>query len=148
MSRRRSIRATLAAQMNTFFLAYILHLLRPRTWTARAPREVPTTRSADDPTFFSPPGAVSHTQIIRCYHDLAQRLRQLLPPTCTWLGSSDVQITDATAFSSGGFAEVWRGSIQGLPVVVKSFRCYSSPEFDSADIGIVSPRRSTQLGQH
>ena len=62
-----------------------------------------------------------------------QALRRLVPV---------VEIVDTAPFASGGSSEVWRGTFQGRPVAVKSLRCYSSPEFVPAEIGIVSLSRS------
>ena len=138
----RSIKATLAAKVNVFVLFHFFHLLhRPRTWRTRAQaqgEEVPITDFADAPVFASPPELIPPTQVVQDYYDLAQRLRQLLSPICSWLESEDVQIVDTTAFSSGGSADTWRGLVRGLPVAIKSLRCYSSPEFDPAEVGIVS----------
>lgn len=146
---RRSTKARLTEMVNTFFLSHLLRLLyRPYIWRTRARGETPTTDFVNDPTFESPSGLALHTKVIQSYYDLAHRLRHLLPPTCSWLESGDVQIVDAIAFSSGGFAEVWKGSVQGLSVVVKSLRCYSDPGFDSAELGIVSLHRSAQIDQH
>jgi serine/threonine protein kinase len=52
------------------------------------------------------------------------------------LGAGDVQITETAPFSSGSFSDIWRGSFEGRDVVVKSLRCYSSPGFDPAEVGI------------
>lgn len=98
--------------------------------------------TGDAPSSTSPSGSTLAVTVIqhgrKCYYNLAQRLRQLLPSSCKWLESDDVQITATTAFSSGAFSEIWKGSLQGSPVAVKSLRCYSSPEFDPAEVGIVS----------
>jgi hypothetical protein len=78
------------------------------------------------------------------HHELARRLRPVLPPACNWLGSGDIWITDTLPPSPGRFPEVWRGSLEGLLVSTKSFRFYSSPEFDCAEVGKVA-RVSGQL---
>ena len=67
-----------------------------------------------------------------------------LPSIITFLG--DVQILETSAFASGGFAELWRGSFQGQLVAIKSLRRYSSQEFDSAEVGIVSSYQPVRLG--
>ena len=96
------------------------------------------SRSPPDSTL--PSTLIEHER--KNYHELAQPLHRLLPQACNRLESSDVRITDRTPFSLGGFSEVWHGSLQGLRVAVKSLRLYSSPEFDPAEVGIVSPRQS------
>ncbi|KAF9793040.1 kinase-like domain-containing protein [Thelephora terrestris] len=70
------------------------------------------------------------------YHELAQRLQRLSPPESNWYGPGSVQIVDAAPFASGGFSDVWKGTFQNRTVAVKSLRCYSSPEFDPAEVGI------------
>ena len=91
---------------------------------------IPSELNQDDPHFF---------------YKLAQRLRQLLPSFLNWLGSGDVQILETSAFASGGFAELWRGSFQGQLVAIKSLRRYSSQDFDSAEVGIVSSYQPVRL---
>lgn len=70
------------------------------------------------------------------YYSLAQRLRKLLPPNLNVLGAGDVQFTETAPFSSGGSSDVWKASFEGRDVAVKSLRCYSSPDFDPAEVGI------------
>lgn len=148
MGRPIKFKATVVARMNAFFLCHFFHFLyRPRMRRAKPQGEKVQTPHSADPSSFQPPQAstlpskaVQHES--RTYYDLAQRLRQLLPPNCNWLGSNDIRIIDTTAFSSGGFSEVWHGSLQGLAVAVKSLRCYSTPEFDPAEVGIVSHNQS------
>ena len=127
-------------------LPHLFHSVSRRREAGAEGRDLQAAHSAGASSFQSPPGSTLLSEAIRHepqnYYDLAQRYRQLLSLKCIWLGPDDVQITGTTAFSSGGFSEVWRGSLQGRDVVVKSFRCYSSPEFDPAEIGIVSPHRS------
>ena len=88
-------------------------------------------------TIPTPPSIVAQNGTAS-YYSLAQRLQKLLPPNLNVLGVGDVQITEAAPFSSGGFSDVWKASLQGRLVVVKSLRCYSSPEYDPAEVGIVS----------
>ena len=125
-------------------IALFCFFFRPRANLRRTKTEgkKATPCSADSPSFRSPPASVLPSNPAQHepegYYDLAVRVKHLSPPDCIWLQSDAVQITDTTAFSSGGFSEVWRGSFQDLPVAVKSLRCYSSPDFDPADVGIVS----------
>ena len=86
---------------------------------------LPTEATQNEPKFF---------------RNLAQRLQQHFPPSLNLLGFGDVRILDATAVASGSFSDVWRGSLRGRLVAVKSLRCYSSPEFNSAGVEIVSCR--------
>jgi len=142
--------------MKLSILFQFIHLLyRPRARRAKAETQgqgertattdsaiVPSDRSPPDPT--PPSNALQHER--QGYYDLAQQLRQISPPTCKWLEPDDVLIVETSAFSSGGFSEVWQGSLQGLAVAVKTLRCYSSPEFDPAEVGIVRLPRSMRLG--
>lgn len=107
---------------------------------------MPVTHLSDASPYGSSSGSTLPTKVTQSRHDLAQQLRPLLPPTCNWLSSSDVCIIDTTPFSSGGFAEVWKGSVQGLIVAIKSLRCYSSTEIDPAEVRIVSPHLPAHLG--
>ena len=128
---------TLIAKVNTFFLCRLLR--RPRTKKAKAQgEEGPPGHSTGAPTFVPPPGPTPFTKGIENRCEPAQRLRPLLPRTCGWPPSDDIQVIDATPFSSGSFAEVWKGSVQGQIVAIKSLRCYSSPGFDPSGVGIVS----------
>ena len=136
--------------MTIFFILRVLSLLH--TWRAKTRREkVPTMHSADaSPSKSSPdsPGffiTVLHER--QDYCELAQRLRPLLPAACNRLESEDVLIIDTSPFSSGSFSEVWQGSLQGLVVAVKSLRLYASPEFDPAEVGIVSAYPSARSKQ-
>ncbi|KAF9644612.1 kinase-like protein [Thelephora ganbajun] len=62
---------------------------------------------------------------LRQYHsDLAQKLRSSLPPTCNWLEEEDVRIVGGRPISSGGFADLWRGSFDNRQVAIKSYRRY------------------------
>ena len=139
-------------RMKGHLLSPFLRLLYwPRTRRQKAREEEPTARSAHTSSFVTPPystlpsKAVQHEQ--QDYYDLAQRVRQLLPPSCNQVGPGDIQFLDAAPVASGGFSEVWRGSLRGLPVVVKSLRTYSSPEFNPGDVGIVRLRQSTRSRQ-
>jgi hypothetical protein len=82
------------------------------------------------------------------YYHLALHLQKLSPPGLVWLGSGDIEIVDAALFASGGFSGVWRGALQGRPVAVKSLRCYSSPEFGLAEVGIVGLSRPLRSSGH
>lgn len=125
--------ATLVAKANTFFLCRLLR--QPHTKKAKAQgEETPLTPSAGALTSVPSPGLKSAESLC----ELAKRLRPLLPQTCDWPPSDGIQVIDAAPFSSGSFAEVWKASVQGQIVVVKSLRCYSSPEFDPPEVGIVS----------
>jgi hypothetical protein len=82
------------------------------------------------------------------YYELAQRLQRLAPPDSIWHGPGSVQIVDTAPFASGGSSDVWKGTFQNRPVAVKSLRCYSSPDFDPAEVGIVSLSRSLRSNNH
>ena len=141
------IKATLTA-MNLSFIKFLRLLHRPRARKLRnqAPVENPaSTDSAVVSSYPTPPSNVIQHEHQAYYH-LAQRLQQLSPPGCNWLGPDDVQIIDTAPNSSGSISEIWRGSMKGLVIAVKSLRCYSSPEFDPAEVGIVSLHRPARLG--
>ncbi|KAF9654070.1 kinase-like protein [Thelephora ganbajun] len=137
-----SIRATFATGMAILSLCqFFRSLYRPRNRRAGPRREkIPTTYSSDATPFRSPPDSTRPSKPnqheSQSYYDLAQRLRRLLPLTFVWLGLGDIQFIATTPFSSGGFSEVWQGSLQGSLVAVKSLRCYSSLEFNPAEIGL------------
>ncbi|KAF9793044.1 kinase-like domain-containing protein [Thelephora terrestris] len=102
---------------------------------------MPVTQLATSSQHSSTTGSIFPSEAIwndsKSYYELAQRLQKVLPPGLNRLGSGDIQIVDTQPFASGGFSEVWKGTLQGRPVAVKSLRCYSSPEFDPAKVGIV-----------
>ena len=141
----RSTNPVFTARVNAFFHRILYLVYRPRARRSNVQGEVPVTHISDASTFGPPSSSTLPTKITESRHDLARQLQRLLPPTCNWLSSSDVRIIDTTPFSSGGFAEVWKGSVQGLTVAVKSLRCYSSTEIDPAEVGIVSPHLPAHL---
>lgn len=125
---------------------------RPRARKAKNQAQEKKPASTDSVVFSSdrpPPCPTPSSNDIQHEHQdyyyLAQRLQQLSPPACNWLGP-DVQITDMTHISSGGISEIWKGSLKDRVVAVKSLRCYSSPEFEPAEVGIVSLHRYARLG--
>jgi len=125
------------------FILQVLSLLSAWGVKIKALREKASSMySADASPAVSPPDSLLPSATIlherQDYHELARRLLPLLPAACNRLESNGVLIIDACPFSSGSFSDVWQASSQGLPVVVKSFRCYSSSEFDPAEVGIVS----------
>lgn len=105
----------------------------PITQATVAASPHPSSTVPTPPSIVSQNGATS-------YYSLAQRLQKLLPPNVDVLGADDVLILETTPFSSGGFSDLRKASIpfRGRHVAVKSLRCYSSPEFDPAEVGIVS----------
>ena len=144
--RHQPTMTTFAAKVTTFFLCHLLR--RPHTKKSKAQEEeVPVTRSTGAPAFASPPGLTSPAKVTESRCELAQRLRPLLPQTCNWPPSDNIQVVDTIPFSSGSFAEVWKGSVQGQIVAIKSFRCYSSPGSDPPEVGIVSFHRCARLGE-
>lgn len=63
------------------------------------------------------------------YHSsLAQGLRLSLSSICDWLAKDDVQVAGKRPISAGGFADVWRGSLDNRQVAIKSYRCYLSSD--------------------
>ena len=124
------------------FQHYLFHVRNPKTQSQGQGKEVITTHSTILSSNKPPQGSTIPSDIIwhghNTYYNLAQRLQQSLPPTCKWLGPGDIQIIGMTPISSGGYSEVWQGSLQGLLIAVKSFRCYSCPELDPKEVGVVS----------
>lgn len=143
----------LVSTMTILFILRVLSLLRTWRWPkTKARREkVPTMHSANtSPSKSSPDSPAPSITVLherQDYCELAQRLHPLLPAACNRLESEDVLIIDKSPFSSGSFSEVWQGSLQGLLVAVKSLRLYASPEFDPAEVGIVSAYPSARLKQ-
>lgn len=153
----RSIKSTITTAMSLSILfQFICLLYRLRARKAKTQDPGRTTTTLDSPSVSSdgpppdlvpplnPSNGIQHD--CQVYYDLVQRLRQISPPSCTWLDPDDVQIIGTAAISSGGFSDVYRGSLMGFAVAVKTIRCYSSPDFDPAELGIVSLRRSARLG--
>lgn len=62
-----------------------------------------------------------------------------LPPECRRLSSKDIVIYGDHPARSGIFTDVWDGSLDGAPVVIKSYRLYSTA--DSTNICMVRSRR-------
>ena len=125
--------------MKKLFLFLQRSARRPEASGAKG---MPVTQLATSSQHSSTTGSIFPSEAIwndsQSYYELAQRLQKVLPPGLNRLGSGDIQIVDTQPFASGGFSEVWKGTLQGRPVAVKSLRCYSSPEFDPAKVGIVS----------
>ena len=135
--------------MSTFIIRVLSRLRRKRAKAkARQEKASPVDTSSSKPPSDS---SLPSTTVLRGrqgYYELARRLRPLLPPACNYLEPDDISILDKGPFSSGSFSEVWRGSLQGLPIAMKSLRLYSSPEFNPAEVGIVSGRPSALLKQY
>ena len=68
--------------------------------------------------------------------DLASKLRPSFPPTCTWLNPTDLQDIRDPPIDGGRFANVWRASLDGRAVAIKSYRCYT--DFDCDRVRMVS----------
>jgi len=139
---RLATKRALVSRMSALFILRVLSLLPTRRTRVRREKVVPTMHSADpSPSKSSSDSLVPSTTVVRerqDYYEIAQPLRPLLPAACNRLEPDDVLIIDTSPFSSGSFSDVWQGSLQGQLVAVKSLRLYSSPEFDPAEVGIVS----------
>ena len=148
-----SVKHTLTSGMFAFFILRVLSRMRTRRTEAKARREkTPPMYSVDTSSSKSPSDSPSPSATIlrerRDCCELAERLLPLLPLACNRLGSDDVLVIDTRQFSSGCFSEVWQGTLQGFLVVVKSLRLYASPEFDPAEVGVVSVRTPAWLKQY
>ena len=73
------------------------------------------------------------------YSSLAQTLLPSLSPICDWLAEDDIQISGARPVSAGGFADIWRGTLDTRPVAIKSYRRYLS--FDLSHVFLVGLHR-------
>lgn len=75
-----------------------------------------------------PPSGIHTDDDPTCrYHwSLAQKLRPSLSSICDWLAKDDIQIVGGRPVSAGGFADIWRGSLNAHEVAVKSYRRYLS----------------------
>ena len=51
-----------------------------------------------------------------------------LPDGCSRLNSGDVKVHGNHPVRAGTFADVWDGSLDGAPVVIKSYRLYSATD--------------------
>jgi len=67
--------------------------------------------------------------------NLAQQHRPSLSPICNWLEGDDVRIVGGLPVSAGGFADLWRGSLDTRQVTIKSYRRYLS--FDLSQVFLV-----------
>ena len=57
-----------------------------------------------------------------------------LPDSCSRLNSGDVKVHGSHPVRAGAFADVWDGSLDGVPVVIKSYRLYSATDSTIARI--------------
>jgi len=55
---------------------------------------------------------------------LVQSLRPSLSSICNWLEKDDVHIVGGQPIGAGGFADIWRGSLDSRQVAIKSYRRY------------------------
>ena len=51
-----------------------------------------------------------------------------LPPDCHRLNPEDIVIYGDHPARAGAFADIWDGSLDGAPVVIKSYRIYSADD--------------------
>ena len=61
-----------------------------------------------------------------------------LPPECCRLNPEDIVIYGDHPVRAGAFTDVWEGSLDGAPVVIKSYRIYSADDPTPALIVIFS----------
>lgn len=79
----------------------------------------------------SPGDDLSH----QSHFSLAQQLRPFFPPICNWLEEDDLQMAKGLPISAGGFADLWRGSLDNRQVAIKAYRRYLS--FDLSRVFLV-----------
>ena len=102
-------------------------LVRAAAWVRRRSTPEHTTRPSSPPPSPpclnnppSPDGYLLHTD----HSDLVLGSRPPLPPICNRLEEGDVQMVGSWPIRAGGFADLWRGSLEGRQVAIKSYRCY------------------------
>ena len=74
----------------------------------------------------------SSESLRQSYWNLVFGLRPSFPPECSWLEPSDLRVIGKRAVAGGGFAEVWKGHLEGREVAIKSYRYYE--QFDQRDL--------------
>lgn len=77
------------------------------------------------------------------YFDLAQKLRQSVPSTCTWLEPEELKIIGGHPVAAGGSADIWEACYGGRKVALKSYRCYT--QFNSDQVYKVSYNHRCEL---
>ena len=60
--------------------------------------------------------------------NLVRESHPRLSSICGWLEEGDIQMTRGFPFGAGGFTDLWRGSLDGRQVAIKSYRRYLSTE--------------------
>lgn len=73
---------------------------------------------------FNSPPVPAIDKDLRYKRDAVRQLRLSFPLTCTFLEPDDVKVVSNVPIGSGGFADIWEGTIDGRKVCQKSYRCY------------------------
>lgn len=124
--------ACLQADRRTFSLAGSLRGLGCTIYRAvvRAKRRSICKVATCPPTPPLPPSEIgspsSPNEDLLCQHhsELARRLCPSLSSICNWLQEDDIRIIGVLPVSGGGFAELWKGSLENRQVAIKSYRHY------------------------
>jgi hypothetical protein len=68
------------------------------------------------------------------YERYSEAVRQLCPSfplTCTFLEPDEVKVVGDTPVGAGGFADIWKGTLDGRTVLQKSYRRYKYCDIES-----------------
>ena len=88
------------------------------------------------PVVHNPPFPDDDILVCQYHLSLAQKLRPSSSSVPQLLTMDDVQIVGEQPVGAGGFANIWRGSLDSRQVAVKSYRRYLS--FDLSRVCLVS----------
>ena len=117
-----------------FGCAIVRVVVHPRRRTVLRPAAcLPSSPST--PSGIQRPSSPDDDPMHQYHVTLAQRLHPFLSPICNWLEEDDVQIAGGLPISAGGFADLWKGSLETRQVAIKSYRRYSS--FDLSRVFLV-----------
>jgi len=91
--------------------------------------------SPSTPSRVQSPPSPGDDLLYQSHFSLAQQLRPFLSPICNWLEGGDLRMAKGLPISAGGFADLWRGSLDNRQVAIKSYRRYLS--FDLSRVFLV-----------
>lgn len=130
----RSLAHSLAGPLHMLGCAIIRVVAHLRRQSVPRPATCPQSSPFTPSGIQSPPSLGD--DLLHQYHfHLAQQLHPFLSPICNWLKEDDVQIVEGRPTSAGGFADLWRGSLDTHQVAIKSYRRYLS--FDLSRVFLV-----------
>ena len=119
---------TILAPVCSLWGKLVRAVLRAAVWVLRRSAPEHTTRPSSPPPSPpcldnppSPDGYLLHLN----HPDLILGSHPPLPSVCNRLEEGDVQMVESWPISAGGFADLWRGSLEGRQVAIKSYRYYT-----------------------